>query len=407
MNYKNVKFAVDHLVFGKIIDYINSIIGSIVNKIKSVIEKFTNVENQVLEITDDNWADYITPRPKAVGVDVKNGYSIDKNPINCGKLIICFRTSNYFYSGDNPSSNYKFSLTKLNEILNRELTAFKNGDYIFGKLFPQLYLLKDEAVGISNNRELSQIHGQIQVDYPETIIFNGQLKLSSNIQKVIFNCKYINFVNLSILPGEFKINNSEKTNDVANSNYNLNGRTIILLQNSDSGVDLSTFTITVKNDNLDFTSNQRIVSLDRRNCYIQALSTGEKISNEYVKIENWGGLDTDSTNINTSYGFFSDSELDPNKYRLTKFDFFKPMFGTANSYSSTTSDDGKKTEDPHPNCPSLNESAAGNDGNEEIVLSDNLFGIFGTGLREKYIIPRLRPGRAVELVWYNGYWYAK
>lgn len=407
MNYKNVKFAVDHLIFGKIIGYINSIIGSIVNKIRPIIEKFTNVENQVLEITDDNWADYITPRPKAVGID------IDNNPINCGKLIICTRINRSFsYMNIGGSSTKKFSFQEIYEILNRELSNYLDGNKTFTFLFNKPCVLLDSAIGISDSKTLINLHGYNAAALSDAeyiiIIFNGQIKLPSNIQKVVFNCKYVNFINLSILPGEFKLNNSENTNDSSNSNENLNGRTITLLQNPTDGVDISTFTLNIEINGLNTKVNQRVVSFDRKGFLLQS-SSDPSIK---VNVENWGGLDTNSINNKLVYNSKNSSS---ESNRLSKFDFFRPILGYVNREDYDTL---------NPVCPSPSGAYnqfdyPANDNNskktnEEACLSDNLFGV--DTLNDKTtiyrnntsnIIPRLRPGRAVELVWYNGYWYAK
>jgi hypothetical protein len=405
MNYKNVKFAVDHLVFRKIIGYINSIIGSIVNKIKPIIEKFTNVENQVLEITDDNWADYITPRPKAVGVDVEN------NPINCGKLIICTKINRSFgMMLVGGSSTKNFSFLKIDEILNRELSNYLDGNKTFTFLFNKPCVLLDSAVGISNSKTLTDLHGYTEDRVGEKeqtiIIFNGQIKLPSNIQKVVFNCNLVNFINLSILPGEFKLNNSENTNDSSNSNENLNGRTITLLQNSSDGVDISTFTRLIEVNRFSIQVKQRVVSFDRKGFLLQSSSNPAT----KVNVENWGGIDTDSINDKLAYNYKNSSSN-----RLSKFDFFRPILGYVNRVNS---------EKLNPVCPSPSgkynqfdypaNNANGNSDNNEACLSDNLFGVdtlndTTTTYRNNTsnMIPRLRPGRAVELVWYNGYWYAK
>lgn len=404
MNYKNVKFAVDHLVFGKIIGYINSIIGSIVNKIKPIIEKFTNVENQVLEITDDNWADYITPRPKAVGVDV------DNNPINCGKLIICTKINRSFgMMLVGGSSTKKFSFQKIDEILNRELSNYLDGNKTFTFLFNKPCVLLDSAVGISDVETLTYLHGYTEEGVSSKaqviIIFNGQIKLPSNIQKVVFNCNLVNFINLSILPGEFKLNNSENTNDPTNSNENLNGRTITILQNPADGVDISTFTTAIEVNGLTTNVKQRVVSFDRKGFLLQSSSNPAT----KVNIENWGGLDTDSINDKLAYNYKESSSN-----RLSKFDFFRPILGYVNKVGSELnpvcpSPSGKYNQFDYPA-----NNYNGNKDNIEACLSDNLFGVdtlndTATIYRNNTsnIIPRLRPGRAVELVWYNGYWYAK
>lgn len=407
MNYKNVKFAVDHLVFRKIIGYINSIISSIVNKIKSIIEKFTNIENQVLEITDDNWADYITPRPKII-IDDVNNTTISTNTVNCGKLIVFFRNSNSFksYTG-NDDDIFLINEDGIKKIIKRELNSYvytndsSNSDY--NRLFSDPYVIDNQASGISNNKKLAAACNYFVTSDPEIIVFNGQLKPSSNIQKIIFNCKKINFIGLSILPGEFKLNDTNNTNFLSNSNSNLNGRTLILLQKPADGVDLSTFTKSVDNDSINFISNQRIVSFSKHDNYIQAfyIETSNQIDNTLNRFVNyWGGLDTDSSKTYSYYGVEKKSVYTDYKQHLYKFDYFSPNINV-DLNNKNYSNDFSDTKSKH-YCtlkPSTND--------DYICLSENLFGTFGTDNRDSNIIPRLRPGRAVELVWYNGYWYAK
>ncbi len=405
MNYKNVKFAIDHLIFGKIIGYINSIIVLIVNKIKPVIEKFTNVKNQVLEITDDNWADYITPRPKIV-IDDKNNTTISTNKVNCGKLIVFFRNSNNFRSHTGNDDDI-FSIDNedgIKKIIERELNYYtfskdsKNSEY--NSLVSSPYIIDSKASGISNNKKLANACSYYITSDPEVIVFNGQLKPPSNIQKVIFNCQKFNFIGLSILPGEFKLNDPNNTNSLSNSNYNLNGRTLILLQKPTDGVDISTITKDVNNDSINFTSNQRVVSLSKHDNYIQALYTNNQINNKFSwYVDYWGGLNTISSKNYCYYGGEKESYYGT-KQHLYKFDYFSPNIGVNLKSRDYSTEFSSETEKHY--C-TLNPSTD----DDYICLSENLFGTFLTGKRDDKIIPRLRPGRAVELVWYNGYWYAK
>lgn len=322
MNFGNIKYAIDHLTFKKVI-------SAIIKKLKDLSDLVKAVTNdRTLTITDDNWSDYISIRPKILlpPFDV-NGVTADvrNNVYNTGPEFE-INNSGELIEKDTGNSKDSMFLASIYTSEQKTRISYFNSDE---KLNYKNYLLalKQEApspvcsfYGNSNNNNGWGYINYYSLDSLKEIIkkkyfiklYRPQLIIPNGYKKIIFDCRFLSFVGLSILPYGYKFNNVENTNDSSNYNENLNGTEITIFQNPIDGVDISSFgSLAIEVGNYidePFRSSkyekelnsaaikkleQRVVLLDKADCIITA-AYAKKQTSGWINIKENTTVDTEN-----------------------------------------------------------------------------------------------------------------
>lgn len=445
-NYKNVKFAVDQLTFKKVINSILEILTTIKNKITNLSESIGEqiFSNNVLVLDESNWDQYITPRPKIVGLDGdgENDASIANNPFNQESCFyVAIERDTYI---DVSCIKYEETPKSISNDFLKSITTYKFNN---GKDFRENVLNGDNWIYTSNN-PTSYFEPYKAVTDINTIkdaakankfvkVLRGRLKVPKKYKTIQFNFKYISFVGLSIVPEGF-VENLEDTDDETNQNKKLNGTEINIFQSAASGIDISSFRSlgdkTSDGDNL--TIKERVISLSNEKGKIGAYKKGARFTSFFVKTTNEEYLTEDSNN--TSGNNFIDYKLDGSvthketnalkidsetncieksdtSTTLPTYFLDVPFWGglVADSvnqhYSYNEYDYYNNTASKYyTNFDNLiNISYCNFTGSETEIWQEEILGTYvaennntSTGTTK-----RLRPGRETKLIWYNGFWF--
>lgn len=446
-NYKNVKFAVDHLTFKKVINSILEILTTIKNKITNLSDSIGEqiFSNNVLVLDESNWDQYITPRPKIVGLagDEKNDASIANNPLNQESCFYVAIERDSYIDGSQCISYEKTPKSLTSDDFLEKVTVskgFNNGNY-----FREIVLDDDNWIKSSSN-PTSYFEPYKAVTDINTIkdaanankfvkVLRGRLTVPRKYKTIQFNFKYISFVGLSIVPEGF-VENLEDIDDETNQNKKLNGTEINIFQSAHSGIDISSFRSlgdrTSDGDNL--TIKERVISLSNEKGKIGAYKKGARFTSFLVKTTNEKYL-TEDNNINNSY---IDYKLDGSvthketsalkidsktnciedsdtKTTLPTYFLDVPFWGglVADSVNQRYSYNNYDYYDNttckyYTNFDNLiNISYCNFTGSETEIWQEEILGTYvaennntSTGTTK-----RLRPGRETKLIWYNGFWF--
>lgn len=422
-NYKNVKFAVDHLTFKKVINSILEILTTIKNKITNLSDSIGEqiFSNNVLVLDESNWDQYITPRPKIVGLagDGEHDASIANNPLNQESCFYVAIERDTYKAKDDFLKNLSTSQTSDIDYFNNVL---KNDNIADSSNSGLDYFIPYKAV-----TDVSIINDAVK-KFKFVKITKARLTVPKKYNTILFNFRYISFIGLSIVPEGF-VENLEDTDDETNQNKKLNGTEINIFQSATSGIDISSFRSlgdkTSGGNNL--TIKERVVSLINEKGKIgvyKANATTTKRNDEssyldnsvpYEKVENalyldkttkctilntideidtyptyflevpfWGGIMADSVNSYYSYNKYEYPSGSTIKYNNLSFDNLLSL-----SYTSFSSSSFRIESD----TPTIRQ--------EELsgTYIDESFNT-STGTTK-----RLRPGRETKLIWYNGFWF--
>jgi hypothetical protein len=427
-NYKNVKFAVDHLTFKKVINSILEILTTIKNKITNLSESIGEqiFSNNVLVLDESNWDQYITPRPKIVGLAGDNikDYSIANNPFNQETCYyIAIERDKYVYhnkvnvNSDYLTENYVSSNYGNNFIKN--VVEPDNTDYESGSCEKDGINFFNDFKSCTDNTIINNAVSNSKF----VKIARARLKVPKKYKTIQFNFKYISFLGLTIVPEGF-VENSEDTDSETNKNKQLNGTEINIFQLPTSGVDVSSFR-TPKNSDKELIIKERVVSLNNNESKLGTFKSGAKIIyengidsggytsatlNTYnVKIKlveredgtiysstnddddtyqnlpkklltypNWGGIYSDSVSQNYAYSKYNESTHFTNFDNLIQFHY----------YTTPTND---KLHFKH-------EEISGTYLEKDSSSDSSTFPSSGS-------LKRLKPGRETKLIWYNGFWF--
>jgi hypothetical protein len=448
-NYKNVKFAVDHLTFKKVINSILEILTTIKNKITNLSESIGEqiFSNNVLVLDESNWDQYITPRPKIVGLagDGEHEASIVNNPFNqesCFYVAIERDT----YIDSSVCIKYEETPKSLTKDFLEDITVsngFDNGSYfrqqvldednwIYNSRNPTSYFEPYKAVtDINIIKDAANANKFVKV-------LRGRLNVPKKYKTIQFNFKYISFVGLSIVPEGF-VENLEDTDDETNQNKKLNGTEINIFQSATSGIDISSFRSlgdkTSDGDNL--TIKERVISLSNEKGKIGAYKKGARFTSFFVKTTNEEYL-TEDINKNKDGSSFIDYHLDGSVTHketsalkinsetsciensdtstiLPTYFLNVPFWGglvadSVNQHYSYNNYDyyDNTTCKYYTNFDNLiNISYCNFTGSETEIWQEEILGTYvaennntSTGTTK-----RLRPGRETKLIWYNGFWF--
>ncbi len=426
-NYKNVKFAVDHLTFKKVINSILEILTTIKNKITNLGDSIGEqiFSNKVLILDESNWDQYITPRPKIVGLAGDGEYesSIANNPLNQESCFyVAIERDQYKVENDfleNISTSQISDIDYFNNVLKKDNIADGSTDCGLS------YFIPYKPVS-----DVNIINSAIK-DFKFVKITRARLTVPKKYNTIQFNFRYISFIGLSIIPEGF-VENLEDTDSEKNQNKDLNGTLINIFQLPTDGIDVSSFrspgsrttdgnsleikervlslinekgkigaykanvTITVhKNDNSSYLDNsvpynevETALSLDNSTkCTIISDEQAQGEINTYptyfLEVPFWGGLVADSVNSYYSYNKYEYPSTSNIKYNNLSFDNLLSI-----SYANFSS--SFRVEENNPTI--RQEELSG-------TYIDELFNT-STGTTK-----RLRPGRETKLIWYNGFWF--
>lgn len=434
-NYKNVKFAVDHLTFKKVINSILEILTTIKNKITNLSESIGEqiFSNNVLVLDESNWDQYITPRPKIVGLDGDNitDYSIANNPFNQETCYyIAIERDTYLTDDTLTEDNIKKNYGKHFIFF---IVEPDNTDDSFNNNSGALNFFEDFKVCTDNSEIKSAIDKKKFIK-----IARARLKVPKKYKTVQFNFKYISFLGLTIVPEGF-IENLDDIDSEENKNKQLNGTELNIFQPSTSGIDISSFRSPKTSDGELFIK-ERVVSLNNSESRLGAFKNGAKIIDENgedpdgyksmtlntynnkIKITaSTDGTVTLDTNKTTSK-----TDVETIKNNLpTKLITYPNWGGVTESvcpnleYNTTTG--GRFTTTNFTSFDNLiqfhsytaseyctkHEEISGTYVNNEECL--NYSGLDDT--KNNYPFPssgslkRLKPGRETKLIWYNGFWF--
>lgn len=421
-NYKNVKFAVDHLTFKKVINSILEILTTIKNKITNLSDSIGEqiFSNNVLVLDESNWDQYITPRPKIVGLagDEDHDASIANNPLNQESCFYVAIERDTYKTKDDFLKNISTSQTSDIDYFNNVL---KNDNIADSSNSGLDYFIPYKAV-----TDVSIINDAVK-KFKFVKITKARLTVPKKYNTILFNFRYISFIGLSIVPEGF-VENLEDTDDETNQNKKLNGTKINIFQSATSGIDISSFrslgnktsdgnNLTIKervvslinekgkigvykanattaerNDESSYLDNSvpykevsTALSLDKTTkCTI--LTTSDEIDTYptyFLEVPFWGGIVADSVNSYYSYNKYEYPSGSTIKYNNLSFDNLLSL-----SYTSFSSSFRIESDTPT----IRQEELSGTYIDESFNTS--------TGTTK-----RLRPGRETKLIWYNGFWF--
>ena len=448
-NYKNVKFAVDHLTFKKVINSILEILTTIKNKITNLGDSIGEqiFSNKVLILDESNWDQYITPRPKIVGLAGDGEYesSIANNPLNqesCfyvaierdqyinGARCITYEstpdttTTNDFLSNITVSNGFDNANSFREKVLDGDNWTTGNSN-VHTSYFEPYKVVTDVNI-IKNAANANKF----------VKVLRGRLTVPKKYRTIQFNFKYISFVGLSIVPEGF-VENLEKTDDDTNQNKKLNGTEINIFQSATSGIDISSFRSLGDrtSDENNLIIKERVISLSNEKGKIGVYKKGARFTSYFVKTTNTDYLKEDSNNGENKYiNYMLDGSITHNltsalnidnttncikdsdtKTTLPTYFLDVPFWGglvsdsvnqlySYNNYTyyNSTSYDYYTNFDNLINIFYCNFSASDTEIWQEEILGTyvNKNNNTSTGTTK-----RLRPGRETKLIWYNGFWF--